>query len=337
LLEPQRSNLVPHSEYVNAMTLQNISATANVTASPEGVVNAFEVEPTGTGFKTIGNFISVNAGAKYTISFFYKNNDHKNIGFYDNNTSGSEISINVQENTFTLGGSCDAGDVEDYGNGWYRAWCTFSATSSTLANYLIFRSDSNSGSYTATGSSIYVYGFQIEAGSYATSYIPTYGSSVTRVAEYGITNSIPSLFGSTEGSFYIELNSNYMEGIPLFLESSDSAGFNYATYLQLGLTSVTLAVYSGGASQVSISSSGHSSGDTLKVACAYKNNDFVMYVNGQLAGTDTSGIISTNLNKYAIGRYPAAGTLFQYNGNVNEALLFPTRLSNAELAALTTI
>ena len=50
LLEPQRTNLVPKSEYVGGMTLQNMSATANATTSPEGVGNAYEVEPTGNRF-----------------------------------------------------------------------------------------------------------------------------------------------------------------------------------------------------------------------------------------------------------------------------------------------
>jgi hypothetical protein len=306
-LEPQRTNLITYSEdFSNASWLKN-QATVAITSdiAPDGTTNSV--------YNYVGNnsnlyTISQAAGVEYTISFYVKSNGQGADGFKFRLGSGYSASLSATSE-------------------WVRH--TFTATPATS----VFSIASDG----VNDVNILVYGAQLELGSYATSYIPTQGSAVTRIAEYGITNSIPSLFGSTEGSFYIELKSNYMEGIPLFLESSDSAGYNWATYLQLGATSITYQVYSAGVSQVSINSVGHSAGDTLKIACAYKNNDFVMYVNGQLAGTNTSGVISTNLNKYAIGRYPAGGTAFQYNGNVNQALLFTTRLSNAELIALTTI
>jgi hypothetical protein len=325
LLEPQRTNIVPHSEYVNGMTLQNISATANATISPEGVGNAYEVEPTGTGFKTIGNFVPVTASSKYTISFFYKNVDHKNIGFYDNNTSGSEIQINVQDNTFTLGASCDAGDVEDYGNGWYRAWCTFSASNSTLANYLIFRNDSNNGSYTATGSSIYVYGFQVEQGTYPTSYIPTYGSAVTRNQDTlqltGMSSDVAS--GATSGTLMIEFDytQQSLGDVVQWYSSSTAAGRGYLYNRSLGFAdtwgSAGLGTTDGVNTKVIWRLDSLSSGTFFKDGV--KGND---------VNTTTQAWNNID-NLFIRGHY---GTI-----NVRQIIFVPYALSNQEAIDLTTL
>ena len=332
LLEPSRSNLLPHSEYVNAMSLSSISATANATTSPEGVVNGYEVEPTGTGFKTIGNFVSVTAGSKYTISFFYKNNDHKNIGFYDNNTSGSEISINVQDNTFTLGASCDDGDVEDYGNGWYRAWCTFTASNSTLANYLIFRSDSNSGSYTATGSSIYVYGFQLEAGSYPTSYIPTYGTSASRAEDICNDTGLSSIIGQTEGTLFLDFNPLEIADTSRYLSIESASGAGSGWIGIFGSSPNKLRFYGDG---FDLNLAGYSVGDRVKMTLTYKNGVATdIYINGVNKGSITANTTGKDYSVLRIGKAVIGGI---GAGEFKQVLIFPTALTNAEASALTTL
>ena len=123
----------------------------------------------------------------------------------------------------------------------------------------------------------------------------------------------------------------------MFLRSSLSPSFNFATYLQFGLTSIILNVYSAGISQVAISGGSFTNGQTIKIAFAYKANDFILYVNGVQIGTDTSGDISTSLAFIDFGTYNLAASTFQYNGKISETLLFTTRLTNTQLAQLTTI
>ena len=337
LLEVSRTNLIPKSEYVGSMNLQNVSATANATTSPEGVGNAYEVEPTGTSFKTIRNSVTVTANSKYTISFFYKNIDHKNIGFYDNNTAGSEIQINVQNNTFTLGSACVAGDIEDYGNGWYRAWCTFPVSSGTLANYLIFRSETNNGSYTATGSSIYVYGFQIEQGSYQTSYIPTNGTSQSRAAEVCVTGT-PSttLFGQTEGTVFCEYTpvSDDTTNVSRFFRLSNSGNSNQIYLQHEASNKITAVVFNGSNQFVGQTSTGYVSvGNTYKFALAYKNGDYAFYANGVQITVGTA----TGLGTLAVDRLGLTNSVIGKSSKVKQGIVFKTRLTNAELATLTTI
>ena len=89
----------------------------------------------------------------------------------------------------------------------------------------------------------------------------------------------------------------------------------------------------GNTDQVSISSSATFSEGYHKIAFAYKQNDFVLYVDGVQIGTDTSGSVPTCDELY-IDSYIDGGAR---NATKKQFVLFPTRLTNAELESLTTI
>ena len=104
----------------------------------------------------------------------------------------------------------------------------------------------------------------------------------------------------------------------------------------LNSNNINFLVQVGGVTQVSINYSGATITSNLKLAFAYKENDFVAYVNGTQAGTDTSGSTysSGTLTTFSFDNSVGADKLV---AKLNQVLLFPTRLSNAELQALTTI
>ena len=117
-----------------------------------------------------------------------------------------------------------------------------------------------------------------------------------------------------------------------------TAGSGTAALYYLWLTTggtIRSEWYNGGGLQAAIATSGgyFNIGDRLKIAAGYQDNDFVMYVNGTLIGTDTSGNAPSptllRIGKYNVDNYTG--------GAINQFLAFPTRLSNEELAALTTI
>ena len=70
-----------------------------------------------------------------------------------------------------------------------------------------------------------------------------------------------------------------------------------------------------------------------KFAIAYNTNDVAFYIDGSLAGTDTSCTPSAKSNLYLTYINPNFYGMFKYNG----IALWKTRLSNTELATLTTI
>jgi hypothetical protein len=193
---------------------------------------------------------------------------------------------------------------------------------------------------TNTGSleEFYCYGAQTEEGSYVTSYIPTTSAAVTRLAETASKTGISSLIGQTEGTIYWEGKvdglSPINESLPisLFATGATTSGAQiYVTFLANGR--INFVVYDGATvqAQVQTTTSFYTLGTNIKIAAVYKANDFALYINGVQIGTDTSGSVV------------AASELYlDYKNNVgnystSQLLLFKTRLTNAQLAELTTL
>jgi hypothetical protein len=190
---------------------------------------------------------------------------------------------------------------------------------------------------TTSGSNgVLFYGPQSEQGSYPTSYIPTLGASVTRVADAASKSSISSLIGQTEGTLFAEFVVDSSSSPTMAFFVSAAGVFDNAIWIQQSASdSVIFRVFSGSSAQASITKTGLTNGQTVKVAGAYKANDFVLYVNGVQVGTDTSGSIPASLSQIEIGSYSEVGSPFNQNRPIKQTLLFKTRLTNAQLAELT--
>jgi len=190
------------------------------------------------------------------------------------------------------------------------------------------------GGYNAnTAGSIVVYSAQLEEGSYPTSYIPTYGTAANRGGEVCNNTSATSLIGQTEGVLFLDFN---IEDIslqtqdPVLIYLKNSSGIT--SYLEMYDNGNLTAVHLNSGS-ITLTASGLTDG-RHKAAFAYKDNDFAFYVDGNLAGTNTNFDVASSQTEIGL-QY----TSIAYRGkqSVNQTLLFKTRLTNAELAALTTI
>jgi len=72
----------------------------------------------------------------------------------------------------------------------------------------------------------------------------------------------------------------------------------------------------------------------VKIAGAYKQNDYALYINGQQIGVDTSASVPT-ASDFQLGA--GASGVAPLGNAIKQALLFKTRLTNAQLAELTTL
>ena len=172
-------------------------------------------------------------------------------------------------------------------------------------------------------------------GSYATSYISTTSASATRVADACYKTGISSLIGQTEGVVFIDFdfNANYSSGGSIPISLNGAGGNEVYIWIQTsGLLLCELANI--GVVQASITGAIGAVG-RKKIAFAYKQNDFAVYMNGTQVGTDSSGTIPT-LSVLTVGKY-FANNIYDLNAGVNQAILFSTRLTNSELASLTTL
>jgi hypothetical protein len=351
LVEPQRTNLRTYSEQFDnaAWEKLNSSVSSNSTTSPDGNTTADSLlDNSDNSVHAILSVISKATSAiTYTFSVYAKLKD-----------SGKKISLSVDD---AVAGGCDSGvfnlstgtwdtaigtpsasftnpsrSFQNVGNGWYRL--NFTITSNTQAQIrsnIFVSNSSNQISYVGNGTGIYIWGAQVEAGSYATSYIPTVASSVTRNADVISKTGISSLIGQTEGVMYVEFdNISPSSDWGIVLQQTLNAYQNSIYLFNANVANkAVVEIYNGGTLQMRYDHGVVFDSGVNRLAIAYKANDFSVALNGTIVHTDNSGSVPT----CSILNFADSGIGTNYRYKLNSLALWKTRLTNAELASLTTI
>ena len=318
LLEPQRTNLRLNSENFSAAAGWSASVngdatatfTANYGISPDGYQNADRVQLALNTTGSYSDWINYNAitiGTTYTYSVYAK-------------------SLSGTKTLEFLGGTPTGNILKTITTEWTRLTHTFTAASGDLYPRFLIQAAT-----TSTSADILVWGAQLEAGAYATSYIPTLGAAVTRGADACSKTGISSLIGQTEGTLYAEYNIDGLNISARIISVSDSTTANRIVLLNDG-ASIRVFVANSSVGQVDMSF-----GTWLgshKIAVAYANNDLVVFLDGVSVATDTS-ISVPACSAAQVGTFEDNTNATPLGGGVKQALLFKTRLTNAQLAELT--
>jgi hypothetical protein len=314
LVEPAATNLLLRSEEFDdaSWAKTNTTITANTTISPDGSQNADTMDVV-DGNSRITQTLSLGAGT-YTISAY--------VRVLSTTTAGQLRFAPV----------VDGSNVNSFftaTSGWQRFTQTFTAVSGVTSVAL----RGAAGGFVGT---IAVYGFQLETGSVATSYIPTTSAAVTRNADVISKTGVSGFIGQLEGCLYAEVDLRVFSPDARILSISDGTGNNRIILFFNTLNRIRAVVTTGGgASQADIATTSQVAG-IFKIAFAYATNDFVLYVNGSQIGTDTSGTVPA-CSQLFIGKIETSATTNELNDRIRAAAIYTTRLSNAELAALTTL
>jgi hypothetical protein len=335
-LEPQRSNLIPYSDRFNSPPFWSqvaLTVSNNATISPDGTLNASKITRTSTSgnARLVHSSVAVSSGAKATLSAFFKYDGTDEIILFSPITlQGKRFSLQNATAGADFVSAPDGYGIENYGNGWYRFYIVVTAPSTSVDLTIYVQNNATT--------SIYLFGAQIEQGSYSTSLINTQGSAVTRVADVCNNGGNDQVINSTEGTLYVEANlidgydnNNFLATI---FDNSNNDGNHIFIQRYLGNIQAKIKV---GTTQAEITESNTTSG-SKKIAFTYKANEFKMFVNGsQIGSTDTSGsVFSANtLDKINVGSY--YNNTLNFNSVINEIKLYNTALTDAELIALTTI
>jgi hypothetical protein len=200
LLEPQRTNLALSSEEINNTGFWQLTnsgtITANSTISPDGYQNADTLNA-GAAFSQVQGTILGTSGVVYTVSIWVKRI-----------TGTGNVFLRAVENANTL-----IAVTSD----WQRFTATVTSTTTTIRIGI---------NLATSGDAVAVWGGQIEAGSYATSYIPTQGATATRVAEVCTGAGNDQVINSTEGVLYAEIAALVTSGENRVITISDGSSNN---------------------------------------------------------------------------------------------------------------
>ena len=328
LLEPSSTNLVVNSN--SSFVTNNTSISYNNIISPDGTQNGFKAQSTATGRAEVraGTITFTDA----TFSVFVKYGNSQYLQFLTTNQSAHFFNFDVQNGVFGTNGSNTSNlKATEFGNGWYRVSGTFTSGSG-VGDFRVYFSNSNSAAYGAGTSTVgdffYAYGWQVETTAYATSYIPTAGTTITRAAET-CNNSKPSV-NSTEGVLYCEIQAlaNDLTYRAIYINDNDATRYiglrfsNNSNQLQ--------AICYDGANLGFIATTLSDITNTHKIALQYQSSGISLYVNGSLIGSDATftGIAADQLDEVLFdsnsgtqGFYGKCKGLAVYNEALSESQL----------------
>ena len=266
-------------------------------------------------------------------------------------TSTLRGTFDLTSGTFQVTASATAA-ITSVGNGWYKCSITATATATASGTLGIFIANSSAATlaavtYTGNGySGIYIWGAQLEAGAFATSYIPTVASQVTRAADTPtITGTnFSSWYNQGEGALYVEAQTVSLaanRGIFAIGDSSLAFGVANTIYsvFEVGLSGrISQVALVGGSSQVSALSPVYTqaANTATKMAQGYKVNDYAITVNAVNPAVDTLALVPAvsgmSIGSLSSGWLNGANFL---NGTIKKIAYYPIRVTNTQLQALT--
>ena len=348
LLEPSRTNVLPYSEEIDnaGWSKNNATITANQIISPDGSQTADKYTHSGS---TATNYIfengfSVSSGTEYTFSVFVKKGTTDFVQLLLSSATFGTLHQNFDINNGIIGSSSGNPEpfIEEYPNDWFRIGITDTATTTGIGSALISLARSNTENRIASFSSsqyFYLWGAQFETGSYPTSYIPTEGSSETRVAET-CKQDLSQVVSSNTHTFYIEGLIKHHYGVSdghLFSFSSSDTSVGTAILFYRGGNKIKFYGQNGGTPLFGapLEESGTSDENIVaKYALAIENNRLSIYRNGtKIISSTATQTIPTNLKWLQLDFWNGQTAL--HTATYKDLRYYNTALTDTELQNLT--
>ena len=343
ILEPARTNLVTYSEDFSNAYWANTEATTvntNVAVSPDGASNADKLIPQATSaFHRLSKTFSVTPSTPYVFTAFVKRAGYNYFLIRASDTANNNIGFDLVNGTVTYTASGYSAFIEPYGNDWYRVGFVRSFTASSMT--INFRSDSNIvndnniTTFTGNGTSgVYIWGTQLEQGSYPTSYIPTNGTAVTRSAETASGAGNSTTFNDSEGVLMFE-GSNISENnsTTISIGLSDGSLSNSISLYYFGASGLYYDIFNpSGTRSGNIPMAKLQQANNNKIALKYKSQDISLFVNGFELLTNSGTLSLNGLSEVSLDYGNGA---FPFYGNTKQIQYFDTILDSQQLEQLT--
>ena len=353
LVEPSAQNIMAQSETLSVSgnwARTNVLVSGGAIASPDGLASGTLIVATSgsnTHWIERNAATTVTSGTAVTTSCFFKAHGTNtfaqlvigNIGF---SPASPFANFNLTGSGSVTAGNYTSAFIQNYGNGWYRCGFTTTAAGNGTAGInicpILASGTGRATTFTGDGvNGVYAWGAQVETGSVATSYIPTTTAPVTRNADViNLSGAVSGCIGQTEGTIYAEVDIRTFVNAGMIATISDGTASNRIDVYKFTDSKIYFDRISSTQSAATGLGSTALTAGIFKVAVAYKSGDTTMYINGaQVGTTQTQTFTFSSLTKINIGVNRADTALF-FNDRIRSAALYTTRLTNAELAALTT-
>ena len=327
LLEPTSANLLQRSEeFDNSYwTKARASITANQTTAPDGANTADKLfDSTDNNTHIVYRSLTVSTSNSYTFSCFLKKGSlDKAFLAFDATASQSVVFDLTNGTVFSEGSGVTSSSIVEYSNGWYK--CSFTHTPTTTTRLYRLGTYNGSISYTGTGTDfVYIFGAQVEAGSYPTSYIPTSGSAATRTQDSCLNGGTTSEFNDSEGVLFIESQALANDLSYRFISICDGTTNNRVLISHNTVSNQIRAdVIVSGSTQATMTTNSYTITDNHKIAIKYKTNDFALWVDGTEVSTDTFGntFPSGTLSEINFDN-GTLGASFYYEGKLKQLIYF---------------
>ena len=344
LIEEDRTNLIKYSNTAAQWAAYGTTLTADSSTGPDGLTSMVEVAETATTavhvFNTVATFAPASS-QRYTLSAYVKKRGSTQyVQLLWNGTWNSlgYATFDLDAGTLAGTGSTLSTSITDVGGGVYRVSMTTTTANTNPAQAILATPNAATGRASSfagnTANGFYVYGIQVEAGSFPTSYIPTTGAAATRARDIAEIPTSAFGYNNDKGTVVCEFDSASISGSTVF--TLDGAGSSHGiTAIVYPAGRISYQVVTGGAVQVNLDFAAYATANQVsKVATVYAKDDFSAVLNGGAVATDTTASLPT-VGLLRLGVY-LGGANFPMSGHIKSIQYYPRRLTNTQLQELTT-
>jgi hypothetical protein len=284
----------------------------------------------------------------YTASVFAKaaGRNQMSLVFYG---EGNQPIFDLVLGTVTYEPAGTAASIQTLGNGWYRCSTTVTKTNNTSGNVAVVMVNGAATTYTGDGSSgIYLYGMQVEPGTFGTSYIPNTFGANTRGQDFMTYSNVQFAqnFDQYRSTIMVDAQLNYRPSAKLnqqqrstLVSFNDGTENNRVSIVSESLNSpvnrgANLVVYTSGVFQnnLVLATANLTNVGGSKIAAYFRNGLIQGAVDGNTSVQTTSGNIPGNLSYMTIGSGPGTPAL---NGTIRKVQYYPEISTANEIAYLT--
>ena len=336
LIEQSSQNLLIQSNFASGWSVTAVTLSPNTVTSPDGSADANTITAT-AGFsthQTQSTAFAATSGTTYTYSVYLKAGTNRYVQIPINSTI---LSTNAYANFDLVAGTVTASSgltasIFSVGNGWYRCVTTFTANITASAGVFVWlastATDGFAVSFTAAGTeTVYVYGAQVEALAFPTSYMPTAAATATRNAETTSINSASfnSWFLQGRGTFTVAYDTSFYGNTPAAFTVTSASGFN--------ITGSGAAQWWNGSTNIFTPNTA-SVNTVRKEAFAYAPYSRTLCLNAGTPGQDASYPFSGTVVTMNLGT--AYGTAQWINGHIRTFSYYSTQFNTIQLQQATT-